>query len=300
MEMEEEHISLVAHQSPVSAIRFTPDSRFMLTAGLDNQVRVWSVEDDFDEVALIEAHDKPIHDLAISPDGLEFATASADKDVRRFSLTDYTQIGEVFHGHKAALTVVQYSPSGRLLASASQDTQIRIWSRETGECLHTLKGHTRSVHSLIWLDDETRLASSGLGEDIFLWNLSDGTHVVLPTGHKASVLLGGLTREGDRLLSAGYEGQIRIWSTSTWEPRVAFEPGVAGHLSLAQSPFGGMLAIGSERSVGIWSLVTLEELIDLPIKPKGVHAVVFSPDNEWLVAASSDKRIRIWDVDAII
>jgi WD40 repeat protein len=44
----------------------------------------------------------------------------------------------------------------------------------------------------------------------------------------------------------------------------------------------------------------MESLIELPIKPKGVTAVAFSPDSTWLVAASSDKRLRVWEVDTII
>ena len=61
-----------------------------------------------------------------------------------------------------------------------------------------------------------------------------------------------------------------------------------------------MLAIGSEKSVGVYSLETFEALTELTIKPKGVYAVAFSPDTEWLVAASADKKIRVWAVDSII
>ncbi len=297
--MSQEHLAWVAHQSPISAIRFTPDGGRMITAGHDTQVRVWDPHDDFAEVAVLDAHEKPITDLAMSPDGREFATASVDRTVRRWSCRDLSLLGTLT-GHKGAVTCVRYAPDGRSLATAGQDLTIRVWDRESGACTTTLKGLERHPLSLAWLADGGGVVASGLGEELHHWTLSDASHRSVPTGHKASVVLGGLIADSELLLSAGYEGQIRLWSTRTWEPRKGFEPGVAGQIFLDLAPHGGMLALGSERSVSLWSLENLESLIELPIKPKGVTAVAFSPDGAWLVAASSDKRLRVWEVDTII
>jgi len=302
--MTEEHLSLQGHQGHVVAIRFTADGSHMLTAGLDNLLKVWSVEDDFAEVRSIEAHDKPLSDVALSPDGTLLVTVGQDKLVKLWSFPDLEPI-EALQGHKNAVSAVQFSPDGKLFATASNDTNVRVWDRATGECLHTLKGHKRNVTSLVWVPPTTprgemTLASAGLGDDIILWKLPSGDQQELVTGHKSAVTLGGITPDGTKLISAGYEGQVKLWSTNGWAPKGAFEPGVAGLLCLALAPHGTMLAIGSEKSVAIWSLETFEELTDLPIKPKGVFAVAFSPDTEWLVAAGSDKRLRVWSVDSII
>ncbi|MFO0748590.1 MAG: WD40 repeat domain-containing protein [Myxococcota bacterium] len=300
--MSEEHLSLEGHDGHVNAIRFTADGSMMLTAGVDNCLKVWSVEDDFALAQSLEAHEKPLSDVALSPDGTLCVTVGADKLVKLWSFPDLTPIDSL-QGHKNTVAAVQFSPDGRHFATASFDTTVRIWERATHECVLTLKGHKRNVTSLAWIPpqgktQELMLASAGLGDDIVLWKLPSGEKVDLVTGHKAAVALGGVTPDGQRLISAGYEGQVKLWSTSTWLPKGAFEPGVSGVLAMA--PHGTMLAIGSEKSVAVWSLETFEELTDLPIKPKGVFAVAFSPDTEWLVAAGSDKRLRVWSVDSII
>lgn len=300
--MAEEHLSLEGHEGHVTAIRFSADGKLMLTAGVDNRVLIWSVEDDFALTHQLEAHDKPLSDLALSPDGTLCATVGADKLVKLWSFPDFELI-DTLQGHKNTVAAVSFSPDGRLFATASFDTTVRIWDRASHECVLTLKGHKRNVTSLAWIppqgkSQELMLASAGLGDDIVLWKLPSGDKQDLVTGHKAAVTLGGVTPDGQRLISAGYEGQVKLWSTSTWGPKGAFEPGVSGVLALA--PHGTMLAIGSEKSVAVWSLETFEELTDLPIKPKGVFAVAFSPDTEWLVASGSDKRLRVWGVDSII
>lgn len=300
--MSEEHLSLEGHDGHVNAIRFSADGKLMLTAGVDNCLKVWAVDDEFAVVQSLEAHEKPLSDVALSPDGTLCVTVGADKLVKLWSFPELEPI-ESLQGHKNTVAAVAFSPDGKLFATGSFDTTVRIWDRSSGECTHTLKGHKRNVTSLAWIppqgkSSELILASAGLGDDIVLWKLPSGDKTDLVTGHKAAVTLGGVTPDGQRLISAGYEGQVKLWSTSTWTPKGAFEPGVSGVLALA--PHGTMLAIGSEKSVAVWSLETFEELTDLPIKPKGVFSVAFSPDTEWLVAAGSDKRLRVWSVDSII
>lgn len=296
--MSEEHHSLQSHTSHVTALRFTSDGSTLVSSGMDNAVKLWSVEDDWELTTSLEAHEKSVNDFDLSPDQQTLVTVSTDKLIKVWSFPDLEPI-ETLSGHKNTVAAVRFSPDGKLFATASYDTTVKVWDRETLECLHTLKGHKRNVTSLSWLKNGS-LASSGLGDDIILWKLPSGDQTQLQTGHKSSVVLGGITPDGQKLISAGYEGQIKLWSTQTWQTRHSFEPGAAGHLCLALAPHGTMLAIGSEKSVALWSLETFEELTELPIKPKGVYGVCFSPDTQWLAVAGSDKRIRIWAVDSTI
>lgn len=309
--MTDEHRNLQAHTSHVSALRFSPDGAYLISAGMDNAVKLWSVEDDFELVRSIDAHEKSVNDFALAPDQSMLVTVGTDKIVRLWSFPDLEPMDSL-QGHKNAVATVRFSNDGKYFATASADTTVRVWDRATLDCVHTLKGHKRNVTSLSWVSEPPKnggatpgksgyvLASAGLGDDIVLWKLPSGDKTELVTGHKSAVVLGGLTPDGQKLISAGYEGQIKLWSTQNWQPKGAFEPGVAGLLCLAMNTHGTMLAVGSEKSVTVWSLETFEELTELTIKPKGVYAVAFSPDTEWLVAAGSDKRIRVWAVDSII
>ena len=38
--------------------------------------------------------------------------------------------------------------SGNLIVSGSTDRMLRVWDAETGECIHTLYGHTSTVRCL--------------------------------------------------------------------------------------------------------------------------------------------------------
>ena len=58
--------------------------------------------------------------------------------------------------------------SPEILYSGSDDSTIRFWNVETGQLIHTLKGHKGPVKDIILLKDNT-LASVGADEKIRLW-----------------------------------------------------------------------------------------------------------------------------------
>lgn len=290
--------TLSEHTSHITVVFFSADGDYLLSAGMDNLIHVWDVEDGFSLKKSFEVEDRGILAMALSPDEETLAVAGEDRTIRLFSFPDF-ELLDTWQGHKDPIAAIAFSPDGTLVATAGADTQVRLWDRATGTCRQTFQGHRRNVTSLLWINDDT-LASSGLGDQLFLWDIQSGDGRLLDTGHKASIMFGGLTPFGDEVITAGYEGQLKIWDTDTWELLTTFEPGVAGHLALDLAPYGTMLAIGSDKYVAIYSVESQERLVRIPVKPRGVHAVAFSPEARWLAAATADKTIRLWLVDTIV
>jgi WD40 repeat protein len=65
---------------------------------------------------------------------------------------------------------VAFSPAGRLLATAGYDGKARLWDPATGDCLHTLTGHTGPVFGVAFRLDGRLLATAGRDKTARLWN----------------------------------------------------------------------------------------------------------------------------------
>ena len=118
-------------------------------------------------------------------------------------------------------------------------------------------GHSRSVASVAWNNDGSKLATGSCDETVKIWETSTDTCVSTLNGHSRSVTSVAWNNDGTKLASGSYDSTVRIWSvgsTGTFE---------------CQSPL----------------------TVDSP-----VYSVAFSPDGTKLASASLDYTVRIWSV----
>ena len=74
--------------------------------------------------------------------------------------------------HSRGIACVEYD--GEYIVSGSSDQSIKVWNATTGECIHTLLGHTDLVRTL-QLDSKTKTIVSGSYDgSLKIWGLEDG------------------------------------------------------------------------------------------------------------------------------
>jgi len=115
---------LPAHQEGMADLAFTPDKKFLITAGKNGDCKVWDLARRLTPLRRIQAHDGRITGLAVSPDGSRFATTAADNRVKLWATATGRRLRQWDVG--VAVRSMAFAPDGKHLATANANTTLYL------------------------------------------------------------------------------------------------------------------------------------------------------------------------------
>jgi WD40 repeat protein len=121
---------LEGHRGPVLGMTFSRDSRYVATASLDQEVRVFAVEG-WKLIETLSGNQGPVHWAEFSPDSKWVASAGEDKTVRIWSVSTGAPVQTLSESREPLLTL-GFSPNGEYLAATSEDN-VYIWVRTAAQ-----------------------------------------------------------------------------------------------------------------------------------------------------------------------
>ncbi len=184
-----------------------PHGRLASGSG-DDTLRVWSLADGEETLALAGDNEYDVTAVAFSPDGARIVSGDGESALRVWGTESGDELFTI-EGHEAAISAVAFRPDGKRIASGSWDKTVLIWS-ENGESLHILRGHDSDVTSIAWSRDGKWLASASEDRTVRIWNADEGRSAKTLRGHEASVTAVAFDPNGNRIASASRDA-VRIW-----------------------------------------------------------------------------------------
>ncbi len=304
---------LTGHTDRVNSVVYSPNGKTLASASF-REIHLWDPSTQQQKATF---EDTESNLIAYSPNGRMLAVGrwqgvdvlDAQTGDQKLSLS----------GHTSGVRLLEFSSDGKILATAarsSQDKAIRLWNARTGKLLRKLE-HPEGINSMSLSPDGSTLVSGSWDGKIRSWNTRTGkntqtddmrsdTLTYSPDGSKIAVAtreirvfnfrtvqfqqtLSGHTNgiyrmifssDGSTLVSASWDGTIRLWDTSTGSNRLTIE----GHFnfrSVTLSPNGKTIATTSDDGIFLWNASNgkFTKAFDVEIQ-SGI--IAYSPDGNTL------------------
>lgn len=197
-----------------------------------------------------------------------------------------------------------YSSDGTLIA-VGMVSKILLYSPDTMDIVHTLRGHQGRVNALAFAPDiegQPLLLASGAVDEttIQVWNVDTGQTFLQLNGHTGWIRSVTFSPDGTHIASGATDQTIRIWNSKTGEEQHTLR----GHTDMVSnvvfSPDSTLLASTSrDGSVKVWDVATGTEqqtiftLPDEVKEPRWTTGLAFHPDGTHLAIGATDGIIRI-------
>jgi RNA polymerase sigma factor (sigma-70 family) len=292
--------SRLHHGGAIFFAAYTPDGKALLTAGLDQTVRLW--------------------DLASGKELRRFERGEAKGGGRepliKLRLGDAVEtdnlpagMGGLLGGALRAFHVA-LSPDGKVVAATRGDT-VYLWDAATGKLLHELSTGQFAVSHIAFAADSKSLASAGPAQSVQVWDVATGKKVEdlgnkPVAGRFAFAAGGGAAVSADRKYLAWQHVEpatqsfaLKLMDLTTGKQLPEIKAPLGGAQSLTFAPDGKTLAWAAvQGEVVLWDVAAGKEQQRLPSERLAglASAIAFSPDGKAVAVSRGVEGVEVWEV----
>ena len=192
----------------VTSLAFTSDANEFAAASQDGSVALFDIRTPATSASLLNGRDGTGMIVAAAQSRAFVASAGADRAVRLWRAETET-LSRTYRVQEGDITALDISSDGRYLAAAVSDGSIRVWSSSSSRSVRTLK-HNRAA--TIAFGPDRLLATASDDGKVKVWNLRAGRIVRSLSGGGTTMRALSFAPDGRRVIGAGQDGVIRVWS----------------------------------------------------------------------------------------
>ncbi len=286
---------ITGNGSSISTVAFSPDETLLASIDADLTGKVWKVDNGellqtfpvqgFEAFALVRF---------VNNDRVAFLGGSNSVFIWNIS-NGSIQLN--FPNRSDHTSTKIFSPNGKLMADWTQfDQGAYIMDLTSGNWLpNYYADYTSTVTTGAFSSDNQLLASGSHDSEVQIWNISEQKQI-------ASFTLDDIVKavhfseNGNILYAMTKKGTVWIWHWKENQSLTATPP--EGEYQVLQiSNSGGILAVGAlEGQISIVNATSGSIMQNLQVAGDQVNVsdLVFSPDNQYLIASSPYGMITIW------
>ncbi|KAM6570579.1 hypothetical protein CsatB_018564 [Cannabis sativa] len=321
-----------AHDSSILSLHFFANEPVLMSSSTDNSIKMWIFDTSDGDPRLLRfrsGHSAPPKCIKFYSNGRHILSAGQDRAFRLFSVIQDQQSRELSQRHvakrakklKMKVEEIKLKP---VIGFDCAEIRERDWC-------NVVTCHMDTPQAYVW-----RLQNFVLGEHILKPSAESPTPVkacaISACGNFAVLgtaggwierfnLQSGISRGSYRdtsekrscahdgevvgiacdstntlMISAGYQGDIKVWDFKRYELKSRWEVGCSV-VKIVFNRLNGLLAtVSDDLVIRLFDVVALRLVRKFEGHTDRITDMCFSEDGKWLLSSSMDGTLRIWDV----
>jgi WD40 repeat protein len=272
------------HKSNVSALSFSPDNRFLYSAGTDYRFVIWSLETGA-QVRSFDLHNRWATSISVRSDGASAFLGLSNGEIELWDLASGTIQGAI-KAHSDLIRDARLIDQGSQIVSIGDDDYLRLWDSASGAATGEIK--VESGMAGFAVDGRGKLLATAGSGGLDIWRLDSLEHVRRLSAGSGRIMKLAFTPDAVAVAGTASDGRLSLWDAESGRELL----NLTGHegivYGLALAPDGQQLIVGGDDGI--------VELFDfsLPAQQERLRgrleesAYAASPSNAAALAASGE------------
>mmetsp|Transcript_32728 Transcript_32728/g.97399 ORF Transcript_32728/g.97399 Transcript_32728/m.97399 type:complete len:510 (-) Transcript_32728:214-1743(-) len=229
----------------------------LASASADSRVNLWCLTES-QPLNVLEGHEDRVNRVVFHPMGEHLVTTSHDMSWRLWDIATSTEL-LLQEGHSRPVYAAAMHPDGSLVATSDLGGVVRVWDLRSGKTIMPLAGHGKQVLSVDFHPRGFNLATAADDHSVRIWDLRRRRCMHNLLAHNKLISEVSFEKgDGRLMLTASYDGSIKIWSTTDWrnvKVLIGHEGRVMGadHIPGSVSGHHYIGSVAFDRTLKFWS-----------------------------------------------
>jgi WD40 repeat protein len=244
-------------------LAFSPDGRTLVVNGRD-WLGIWDVKTGNEIRSIVRERSERSNAIAVSPNGKAIAATDYDSIV----LVDFASTRDIAvlrAKHAGKVNALAFTPDGGTLAAGLDSGVVKLWNFRTG-MLRTFHGFGNKVWDLAFTPDASRLVATTDYTTVRFKDFATGSDAGMIADQGRGVSALGMSRDGRMFATTNDSYRASVWDAASIQPHCD------------SYPCNKMKFVLEGHRDELW-------------------AITFSPDGRTIATGSSDRLVKLWDVN---
>lgn len=287
---------------------FSADGRWLLTGSVDNELRLWNMEDGSEIRHMSGLNSAQIVGLIRSPDGRTALSQQLNGPLTLWDIETGAMLRQLGNTNKS-FTGTAFSPDGRYIVSGTSEdpnlgtcpppeARLTLWDAATGEMIWEVETNRNTTTGKAFINGGTQIATVDrwCGNNVTIWDVATGQRVAEWEGHQKPAWGLAASPDGETVVTTSEDSTAIIWDAATGSILQTLPHDFVVRTG-AFSPDGQRLVtVTNDGIVHLWDTASWQELKQMSGHSSSILFVQFSPDGRYVVSSGRDNNVFVWDL----
>lgn len=277
-------------------LKIAPDGKSLIRGKFGTKLKQWDMASG-QQVHEFIGHDKAPYCFDFSNDGKLMVSSGADGKVVLWDLVSGDSLRS-WKAHREPVFDIRFSPDGKKILTSSWDATIKIFDANTGKQLQYIDLQNNSGFVAAWHQNNLYFFVARLNKTLEMWEPDTKSVVRSFVGHTDGVSSIQQSKDGQRLLSASWDGTVRLWNIATGLSIMKLSSHEGNvHTAIFSNNEQFIFSAGADRTINVWNAANGNLLYQLTGHQADVTSLAISKDDKTLISHSLDGITKFWDLE---